>query len=343
MKPFAHGGDVAGFAKRCGCAPEEVIDLSSNINFDKPDISLCSGELDLSRYPDYGTLYQRVAEHYGISALELELFNGASAAIFALLRRLRESPACTIYAPAYLEYKKAAEAFGIPCTMHNRFEGPKASVEPGSTVIFVNPSTPDGRYYDMEPYLKYWQRQNATVIIDESFLDFVPGGCSAAMYIGSYSRVYIIRSMTKFYANAGVRVGAVLSQKQNIRMLRQSEPPWKLSAFDSAYIQQALQDEGFKRRTLQSNREAKRYLHTLLSAAPCIEKIYPGDANFILTKLRGIDAPTLQRKLRPHRIMVRNCENFDFLNGFYVRFAVKEKAKLQKLGAVLGKITIKED
>ena len=107
IKKFAHGGDIKGFAKELRCDLDEIIDLSSNINFIKPTLSIDFNSLDISAYPNYDELYRVIANNYHIKEVQLELFNGGSSGIFSLFQCLKLRT-CTIYSSAYLEYKKAA-------------------------------------------------------------------------------------------------------------------------------------------------------------------------------------------------------------------------------------------
>jgi threonine-phosphate decarboxylase len=320
MSTYAHGGDVNSFSAYCGCAPEEVIDLSSNINFITPAVDF-SG-VTLNSYPTYERLTETFAEHYGVTSEELELFNGGSSAIFALLRCF-DNPTCTIYSPAYLEYKKAALLHGKKVALIDRFEATDAEVEANSLVVFVNPSTPDGRYYEIETLMEQWSAKNCTILIDESFLEFC-GGASATRYLQTCDKLYVLKSQTKFYGCAGVRVGIVLSSRENIRSLRAKEPLWKISALDSHFLITALKDEPFRAQSHLLNAEAKRYLKTILDNSSLFEKVFESDANFFLVRLAHMNAKEFQEKLIPYRIMVRDCSNFDFLDEFYVRIAVKE-------------------
>lgn len=195
MTTYAHGGDVNAFAVHCGCAPEEVIDLSSNINFITPIVDF--GGVTLNSYPTYERLTETLASHYGVTSEELELFNGGSSAIFALIRFF-DNPTCTIYSPAYLEYKKAALLYGKKVCLIDRFEAMDAEVEENSLVIFVNPSTPDGRYYEIEALMERWKQKNCTILIDESFLEFC-GGVSVIRYLRTYDKLYVLKSQTKFF------------------------------------------------------------------------------------------------------------------------------------------------
>ncbi len=337
MKTYEHGGDIQSFAKSISCKVEEVIDLSSNINFIKPEILCDFNFLEISSYPKYDKLYKAIANNYKIQEEELELYNGGSSAIFTLFRHLNLNH-CTIYSPAYLEYKKACNIYKYDYNLINRLEKLDVSIEKNSFVIFVNPSTPDGTLYDLEKLLEYWQKQNATVLIDESFLDFSEGK-SAIKYIHKYEKLYILKSMTKFYSSAGIRVGTLISNRLNIQELRKFEPLWKLSHFDSIYLQEALKDEKFIKVAKAINVKNKIYLEKILQESPLVEYIFNSSANFVLAKLKNYTAKKLQEELKNYKIMIRDCSNFDFLDESFVRIAVKSQNNLKAFKEALDVIS----
>ena len=336
MRIYEHGGQIELFAKELDCKVEDVIDLSSNINFIKPDVNIDFNNLDISSYPIYDKLYEKIADTYKISSSKLELFNGGSSAIFALFKHLNLKH-CTIYSPAYLEYKKACVNFGYELRTINRFENMNLPVKEKSFVIFVNPSTPDGTYYDIERLMDYWIEQNCTILIDESFLDFCDGS-SAIKYLEKYDKLYILKSMTKFYSSAGIRVGTIVSNEKNIDSLKRFEPMWKLSQFDSNYLQASLDDKNFKRISKAINVKNRVELERILENSSIVESIYQSSANYVLVKLKNIRAKQLQEKLKPFKIMIRNCENFDFLDDTYVRIAVKSSSNIEVFKKALEKI-----
>lgn len=328
MNHFKHGGNCEEFAKDIGCRIDEVIDLSSNINFVAPKIDIDFNSLSISSYPSYDTLYSAVASRYGVEEEFVELFNGGSSAIFSLFRFLKLKD-CTIYSPAYLEYKKSAIVWGYDIKIIDRFEDINKPVEK-SLVVFVNPSTPDGKYYDIDSLIKEWIAKECTILIDESFLDFTPYK-SAISYLKEYDKLYILKSMTKFYGSAGIRIGTLLSQPQNISKLKATEPLWKISQFDSAYIQSALRDKTFNYCSIRENKNSKNKLIEILKKSSLIQEIYPSDANFILVKLNNIRAKEFQELLIPYKIMVRDCSNFDGLDSSFVRIAVKGRVEMDSL------------
>ena len=146
---FKHGGDITAFASQIGCDVKDIIDLSSNINLLKPELEFDFNNLDISSYPNYDTLYFALAKLYNINSSQIELFNGGSSAIVSLFRFF-DATTITIYSPAYLEYKKTASMQGYHIELINRFTELHKEVQEGSIVVFVNPSTPEGSFYDIE-------------------------------------------------------------------------------------------------------------------------------------------------------------------------------------------------
>ncbi|MCK5293082.1 MAG: aminotransferase class I/II-fold pyridoxal phosphate-dependent enzyme, partial [Arcobacteraceae bacterium] len=163
MLEFSHGGQIEAFAKEQNCSVSDVVDLSSNINFLKPKIEIDFNSLDISSYPTYDKLYKKIAFKYKVDIENIELFNGGSNAIFTLFNHLKLNH-CTIYSPAYLEYKKACKIYNYECDTINRFTNITRAVKEYSLVVFVNPSTPDGKHYDIEEFLEAWDKLNCTVL-----------------------------------------------------------------------------------------------------------------------------------------------------------------------------------
>ncbi|WP_419764873.1 MAG: aminotransferase class I/II-fold pyridoxal phosphate-dependent enzyme [Arcobacter sp.] len=332
---FSHGGDILTFSKKIGSKQKDIIDLSSNINFIKLNIKTDLNKLDISNYPTYEKLYKIIAKKYSVKADEIELFNGGSSAIFSFFRYL-DLKHCTIYSPAYLEYKKAAQTFGYQIDLINRFYDIKKEVKKDSLVIFVNPSTPDGAHYELDELFNSWIEKNCTIFIDESFLDFTDKK-SMIDRLKTYKKLYILKSMTKIYSSASIRVGTIISTSKNIKKLKEKEPLWKISHFDSIYLENAIKDKSFINKTIKITNKNKHYTIKHLEKFDFIKKIYKSKANYLLFELKNYKAKTFQKKLIPYKIMIRDCSNFDFLNDSFVRVAIKDKKAMKSFIEALKK------
>ena len=336
-----HGGNIYRFAEHVGCLPEQVLDFSANINPEQAVDLRCLQSVQVGPYadPDYQALKLAISRRYPVPAsADIEVFNGASAAIFALLRCLQPQD-LVLYTPLYGEYAHIAEQLG--CKLHNinRFEHLTASVPQRSTVIFVNPSTPDGQLYDLQALLAIWQAADCTIIIDESFLDFCLAD-SVVSHLASYDKLYIIKSLSKFYGCAGIRIGFIMAAASAIAALKRYEPTWKLSSLDMLYMQQALANTDFIAQTRQQTAYLRTRLQLALQASGLFERIYPGQANFLLAKLADRqDGHHLQAQLISARILIRVCDNFDGLDKHHVRFAVKNAQAISQLADALNALS----
>jgi len=318
-----HGANIYKYGKKAGCKPKEIIDFSSNINFYKNN--------DISIYADttYKKLKKTIAKNYNLKNSQIQLYNGATSAIHELFKSLKQKRVY-LYAPLYGEYEKASENKKI--IKINRFKQKYKKIKPNSIVVFVNPSTPDGKYYNLKELFKMWKKQNATIIIDESFLEF-EALKSLRDEINTYKQLYIIQSFSKFYSCAGVRVGAVFSHKDNIKKLK--TVLWALSSFDTKFLTKRLKDKKFKKQTEKYHKkQKKKELYEILKNSKLFDKVYKSDTNFILTKSKK--AKQIFKHLLKHNILSRNCNSFDFLGQYYLRFGVKETSKHNKLKKALN-------
>ena len=335
LSKMSHGGDIYLAAKLAKCSPADIIDFSSNINPTRPHIDLNIQYDDFVAYADssYSQLKDTLAEKYALWREQIGLFNGASSAIFALFEQLDFSEV-TLYAPIYGEYKKAAEKLNKKINLINRFAQTWEKPMANSLVIFVNPSTPDGSYYDLDKLLQEWAQLNCTVIIDESFIEF-SDKASFRQKIKENKKLFIIQSFTKFYACAGLRVGAVFSHEENIKRLH--TPIWHLSSIDVKLLSRLLGDNGHKKRSLDNLNALTLRLEKILNASKLFDEVFASSANYVLVKTP--QALSLQEQLLGHKILVRNCLNFDFLGKDYLRFAVKDELALDALQKALNALS----
>ena len=343
MNTSTHGGDIYAFAEKIGCSPSDIIDFSSNIHFEQA-VNWRELPLNLQPYadPHYTDLKHAIKQRYALTEnVDLEVFNGASAAIFALLRHLRPEK-LVLYAPIFSDYERAASAaFGFDpeyfedgIEIIDRFDddGYFEPVPENSTIIFTNPATPDGKLYDLTAYLKFWKDASCTIIIDESFLDFCDAP-SMMQFIKEYKKLFIVKSLCKFYGCAGVRVGFIAGN--GVSNIHSYESSWCISTFDSVYMQAALQNTAFIEHTRTETKRLRALLEQVLRDSNLFEEIYDGSANFVLARLKN-DELDLQKQLASSRILIRECASFDGLTNQDIRFAVKSETDIKKLADALS-------
>jgi len=325
-----HGANIYKYAKKLGCNAEDIVDFSSNINLYNPKNNFSITSALTNKYADssYKKLKNIISKNYQIKKSNIALFNGASSAIFELFKHL-DAKRVYLYAPLYGEYEDALDA-KTKLIKINRFKNLHQKVKKGSTVVFVNPSTPDAKNYDLSDLMAYWQKRNCTIILDESFLEF-EGLASYRHNIQTYDKLYIIQSFTKFYSCAGVRIGAIFSSKDNVKKFKIAR--WNISSFDVAFLSQRLQDKKFILKSKELHLKQKKELKNILKTSNLFSKIYKSKSNFFLCKSKH--AKELFKHLLKHKILVRDASSFDFLDTKHLRFAVKDKKSHKKLQKAL--------
>ena len=338
---YAHGGNIYKFAEYAGCTPADVVDFSSNINIVRPETAdYADITPDLTPYPDpgYSRLKNAFSAHYAVPAESLIVFNGGSSAIFALFANLRRKyEKCTLYAPLYSEYKRAASVYSFRTTLKNRFAHSAEKVS-SSFAVIVNPSTPDGALEaNLTEKIDRLTADGCTVLIDESFIEFSDAESLAAK-AAENANLFVLKSMTKFYGSAGIRVGFLVGEPAQCAEISAAMPMWPVSAYDAEYIISSLKDSHFASYAMKLNSRNRKRLNTILEESGLFRRIFPSEANFVLAELAEMTASSLAGKLRKAHIMVRDCSNFDFLGEKFVRFAVKDECSIGKLAVAFEEI-----
>ena len=316
-----HGANIYKYAKHIGAKPEEIIDFSSNINLYQPKVEFTLSSERVAPYADshYKEFRTFLAEKYTLKKSQIALFNGATSAIYALFSSLKRKDVF-LYAPLYGEYEKAILATKKNLYKINRIQDETQIPTEDSVVVFVNPSTPEGTYYEnIRELLQKWIELECTIIIDESFLEFEELE-SMRQEINNYKRLYIIQSFSKFYSCAGVRVGAIFSNKKNIKKLH--APLWNISTLDISFLQQRLADEEFAQKSRELHKIQKAELTKILTNSKHFSEVVESDTNFILALTEN--GEELFDKLLEQKILVRKCASFEYLSNNWLRFAVKD-------------------
>ena len=305
-----------------GASDRSVLDFSSNVNPLGPPESVLKvlegGANLIARYPSPGAddFCAAIGEYFEIPRANVLAGNGASDLIY-LITRLFAGKCAQVLTPAFTEYEDALEAAGIPVN-----EG-----EPGVTFL-ANPSSPEGRLTPASEIL----RRPGPLVVDESFMDFAGERESLLARAATDSRLIVLRSMTKFYAMPGLRLGYLISSTETVARLRRLQPPWSVNALAAAAGIAALADRDYARRTLELVPKLRADLACGLGNLGLHP--LPSEANFILCRVP--DAALICRELLGCGIAARNCDSFTGLEkNRYVRFAVRVAADNERLLSAL--------
>lgn len=355
-RAFPHGGLVDAAARQLGVPPDEILDFSANLNPaglpPRAAARLAREAADprlVARYPDPEAreLKLALAARLDLPPETIVIGAGADALIHAAVRALAPR-ACLIPVPAFAEYARACAAAGIEArrVALKAEEGfrlqPQAwhGAGEGETIVLNNPHNPTGACAgrsEMLDRLAAARSNGATVLVDEAFVDYTPEA-AITRDAAAQSSVIAIRSLTKFYGCAGLRVGYAVGAPEAALALQQHLPPWPVTTLAANTLAEAIADGEYARHTVACTADRRAGLTADLMALGC--RVFPGSANFLLVELPPEhEAADIQRRLLERsRILVRVCDSFEGLTaGRYIRVAVRfDKENSRLVNALAG-------
>ena len=346
-----HGGNLEKLAAEANCRPEEILDLSANLNPLGAPEGVFPGyfaDFDrLDRYPEpfAESLVAVLAARWGIPSARVVAGNGSNL-LLNLFPAICGAKRALIVTPGYLEYAEACrncglEAAEFPLREEEAFALPlprlAEAIRPGDLVMLGNPDNPTGRALPravLEPFVA--AHPEALFLIDEAFIEFF--GESESLIGGKLPNLAVSRSLTKAYALPGLRMGAMSGPEPLMARLRAMQGEWALS---TPAVEMAKTILNQPDRYLEATRKETARLRTRLAAElgklPGF-RVYPSDANYLLFQSPEKDLP--RRLLREDRIAVRSCADYPGLGPAFCRVAVRcEEEQNRLLDALRGKKT----
>ncbi len=345
-----HGGDIWQASRLRGASPEELLDFSASINpLGFPASSrkaLLSAVKSIPPYPDPSSsvLKEAIAGFHAIGTDEVVPANGSNEIINIIPRLLKRGPAL-IVEPAFSEYRKALELSGIRVRSHLLREQDgfrldaarlRKAIEGCSAVYIANPSNPAGVLTLREELLdiiSFAKNKGALAVVDEAFADFT--GVSVIPEAVRAGNVIVLKSMTKFYAMAGLRLGYAVGARRLMARLSAFIPAWSVNTLASSAGVAALKDRAFRKKTLEWFETEKEFLFSGLASLGLTP--FESSANYIMVKLNGgVDARELRSSLlEKNGILIRELSAFPGLGPEFFRVAVLGREANKKLVAAL--------
>lgn len=346
-----HGGNLAWAATIASCPASCILDFSASINPLGPSSTVISAisrqlhQIDQYPTPGYDDLRQALAQHHHIDSDWILPGNGAAELLTWAGRELATQPSTTLLTPAFNDYARALTAFSAPIARYplidsqgqlQDLEQLLAQIPATKGLLINNPHNPTGQLFDKQLLINCLEKF-AVVVVDESFIDFVPPEQSLVDVVTKYPNLIIIRSLTKFYSLPGLRVGYCISHPDRLRQWQTWRDPWPVNHLAEVAAMAALADQDFIDRTWQWYNVAQPQMFAALQAIAGVQ-VYPSAANFFLFRTSR-RVPDLQRQLlQEFQILVRDCLSFAELGENYGRVAVKSIADNQKLLTALAQI-----
>ncbi|MDG7045004.1 MAG: aminotransferase class I/II-fold pyridoxal phosphate-dependent enzyme [Nitrososphaerota archaeon] len=358
----AHGGEVFKVARQLGLDPYKIIDFSSSINPLGPPSSAVQRMKNAIRmiphYPDitYYDFRKAVAKYVGILDPESVIEGNGSTELIYLFAELslREGEKALIPVPAFSEYERAVRRRGgipthIGCRSDFTVDTKRVMDELGGrykALFLSSPGNPSSKIIPVKDIFKIIERAselNVRVLLDETFIEFIDGNDELGILgrINEFPNLFVIRSLTKAFALAGLRIGYGLASRKFISLMKSIKIPWSVNILAQEASIAAMNDRAYLKRTKKLITRERYFLFTELEAIRALAPVEP-EANFILVKLSGgHTAKELKSSLlKGNHILIRDCSSFLSLNESYFRISIKlRKENLALLSALKEALT----
>lgn len=195
-----------------------------------------------------------------------------------------------------------------------------------SLIVLCNPNNPTGGWISLDGIREILASTQATLFVDESFVDFVDEIDLAehqkgiAALISQYpNRLIVLRSLTKSFSVPGLRIGYALGSTEIVSQIRDEIEPWSLNTFALAFLDYILDEHLLFHTQCNHFSEERNYLQRELESFGL--KVLPSCTNFLLFQAhRGLNS-----SLNVRGINIRVCADFPFLDETYYRVTVRKR------------------
>lgn len=339
-KPSSHGGINSIKSKKNG-----ILDYSSNINplGCHPGVKkYLKKQMDLlSIYPDSDStdLKKNLEWYTKISEKLIVVGNGATEIIYNFCKAfLNKKTPVLIPIPTFSEYEAAAKlqnckiSFFKTMNLNENFDEFLSKIPKKGCVFVCNPNNPTGVLLSKQKIKKIIQiasKKSTLVFVDECFIELSDPKQSVIKEIRKFENLFVLRSLTKSFGLAGIRIGYGLGNKKLVTILNNIKIPWNVSGIAQKAASAALCYNNYL------DKSSRIILKEKINLKNSISKIngftcFNSDTNFILIKTKT-KSNILQKKLLRKKILIRDCNSFRGLDNNYIRIAVKTSKENKKL------------
>lgn len=345
---FVHGGNIYESAADGGV----WLDFSANINplgiSERVREALLQHIDAVIHYPDpeMRELRAALAAHYRLPAGGFLCGNGA-AELFYLYFFVKRPKRVLLPVPSFSEYERSARAAGAD--VHFFYLEEKDAFRPdlmkilqevsrigADCVVLGNPNNPTGtllRRQELMALARGLKNVDCQLLIDESFLDFRRDEADFTLRqdAAAQENILLVRSLTKFFAIPGLRLGFALGPKQLLHEMEQAKDVWNVNLLAQAAGAAMLSDQMYQKQTRAFIAAEKENLARRLKAIGHL-RVYPPSVNFLFVRLEWTQhTDELLDFLRQKHILIRDCRHYPGLGRGFLRLAVRTRAENDRL------------
>jgi histidinol-phosphate aminotransferase len=324
IAPYLPGKPISELARELGLAEADIVKLASNENPLGPSpMALAAAQdalYDMALYPDGAgfALKAKLAGKYGVAASQIVLGNGSNDVLDMAARAFLVPGTSSVFAQhAFAVYPIATQTAGahgiaVPAQNYGHdLAAMGAAIRADTRVLWIaNPNNPTGTFLpwpEVEAFLDSVPPQ-VLVVLDEAYGEFLPHAerCDTPAWLARFPNLLIVRTFSKAYGLAGLRVGYGLGNAAVIDLLNRVRHPFNVNAPALAAAEAALDDVDFLARSYALNAAGMAQLAAGLGALG-VDGV-PSRGNFLLARVG--DAARINTELLKRGVIVRPVANY---------------------------------
>ncbi|MEN9495367.1 MAG: hypothetical protein RLZZ137_407 [Cyanobacteriota bacterium] len=350
LSPDRHGGNAAAVARRLGCRPGQLLDASASLVPLAPPAGLRRAlrQAAWRPYPDrdYSDLRAAIAAVHGLDPAWVLPGNGAAELFTWVARDAAALGPSALPSPGFADYGRAlacwdgaSVAAPLPLDWTDAGPSPWPLAAVRAPVLWItNPHNPTGQLWSRASLAPLLAR-HALVIVDEAFLPLVPGGEAQSLLplLADHPNLVVIRSLTKLFAIAGLRLGYALGDPARLARWSRWRDPWPVNGIAAAAGVQLLGDHRAYGRWCARVQAwvagEGAWLQRRLAALPPVQPL-PSAANYLLLHATGAAASLEPLRLaleQRHRILLRDCRSFAGLGEAWLRIGLQSRSANRRI------------
>lgn len=347
IAPYQPGKPTSELARELGLDPAGIVKLASNENplgmSPKARAAVEAELATLALYPDGNgfELKSRIASKFGVGLEQIVLGNGSNDVLELIARAFLQAGDTSVFSQyAFAVYPLAVQAVGATGIQVRAVDyghdlvAMREAIRLDTKIVWIaNPNNPTGtlaRPGDLLEFLELCPK-NVLVVLDEAYTEYLPAEkrSDSILWLRQFPNLIVVRTFSKAYGLAGLRVGFGLASPEVADMLNRVRQPFNVNSLALAAATAALDDLDFLRETVAVNRSG---MAQLVAAFQRLEVPFiPSHGNFIAFHVG--DAQLMNRFMLERGVIVRPLGGYQLPNT--LRVSIGTEAENARFIAVL--------
>jgi histidinol-phosphate aminotransferase len=343
-------------AKKYGIARDDVAKLGSAENPFGPSPKAAEAvklAAKIDNYPDWtaAALREKIASKYGYSPDQVICGCGETEIMSWIIRAFsRAGDKVLMFVPAFPIYHMAAEHeervpvfISMGDELEFKWDEYLKAITPEVKIVFLtNPHSPTGRLIAEREIRRVCEAsENQLVVLDEAYIHFskTNGGMHLA---NEYRNLIVLRTFSKVYGLAGLRVGFGISSPEVISAMMHLKPTWNMGALQVAGAIAALDDDAYVQKTVDEIARMREFIVKKIAGLNRFSVVGTPSSNFFMLRIEdpALDSTRMFEELLKRGVIVKDGSvSFIGLGKRYLRIDVSLQKQMDRLAWALQDIS----